>query len=39
VDNSEQLKGENIIQDQKIEGESSKKEQPAGIQRGGKIQK
>ena len=35
---SEQL-GENIIHDQKMEGGSSKKEQPAGIRRGGKIQK
>jgi len=39
MDNSEQLEGENIIQDRKIEGGSSKKEQPAGIKRGGKIQK
>jgi hypothetical protein len=37
--NSEQLKGENIIHDQKIEGGSSQKEQPAGIKRGRKIQK
>ena len=36
--NSEQL-GENIIHDQKMEGGSSKKEQSAGIKRGGKIQK
>ena len=39
MDNSEQLEGENIIHDQKMEGGSSKKEQPAGIKRGGKIQK
>jgi len=39
MDNSEQLEGENIIHDQEMEGESSKKEQPAGIKRGGKIQK
>ena len=37
--NSEQLEGENIIHDQKMEGWSSRKEQPAGIKRGGKIQK
>jgi hypothetical protein len=37
--NSEQLEGENIIHDQKMEGGSSKKEQSAGIKRGGKIQK
>ena len=37
--NSEQLEGENIIYDQKMEGGSSKKEQSAGIKRGGKIQK
>jgi hypothetical protein len=36
---SEQLEGENIIHDQKMEGGSSKKEQPAGIKGGGKIQK
>jgi hypothetical protein len=36
---SEQLEGENIIHEQKMEGRSSKKEQPAGIKRGGKIQK
>jgi hypothetical protein len=36
--NSEQL-GENIIHDQKMEGGPSKKEQSAGIKRGGKIQK
>jgi hypothetical protein len=29
--NSEQLEGENIIHDQKMEGGSSKKEQSAGI--------
>jgi len=39
MDNSEELEGENIIHDQKMEGGSSKKEQPAGIKRGGKIQK
>jgi hypothetical protein len=39
MDNSEQLEGENIIQDQNMEGGSSKKEQPAGIKRVGKIQK
>jgi len=39
MDSSEQLEGENIIHDEKIEGGSSKKEQPAGIKRGGKIQK
>jgi len=39
MDNSEQLEAENIIHDQKMEGRSSKKEQPAGITRGGKIQK
>ena len=37
--NSEQLEGENIIYDQKMEGGSSKKEQITGIKRGGKIQK
>jgi hypothetical protein len=37
--NSEQLEGENIILDQIMEGGSSKKEQSAGIKRGGKIQK
>ena len=37
--NSEQLEEENIIRDQKMEGGSSKNEQPAGIKRGGKIQK
>ena len=37
--NSEQLEGENVIHDQKMDGGSSKKEQPAGIKRGGKIQK
>ena len=35
----EQLEGENVIHDQKMEGGSSKKDQPAGIKRGGKIQK
>ena len=39
MDNSEQLEGENIICDQKMEGGSSKKEQPVGIKRGAKIQK
>jgi hypothetical protein len=37
--NSEQLEGENIIHDQKMEGALSQKEQPVGIKRGGKIQK
>ena len=36
--NSEQLEGENIIHDQKMEGASSKLEQPAGVKKGGKIQ-
>ena len=39
IGNSEQLEGENIIHDQKMEGWSSQKEQTAGIKRGGKIQK
>jgi len=39
MDNSEQLEGENVIQDQKMEGGPSKKEQPAGIKIGGKRQK
>ena len=39
IGNSEQLEGENIIHDQKMEGRSSQKEQPTGIKRGGKIQK
>jgi len=39
IGNSEQLEGENIIHDQKMEGGSNKKEQSAGIKRGGKIQK
>jgi len=39
MDNFEQVEGENIIRDQKMEGGLSKKEQPAGIKRGGKIQK
>jgi len=40
MDNSEQLEGENISHDQKMEGGSSKKEQqPAGIKRGGKMRK
>ena len=34
-----QLEGENIIHDQKKEGGSSQKEQPAGIKTGGKMQK
>ena len=37
--NSEQMEGENVIHEQKMEGESSKKEQSAGIKRGEKIQK
>jgi hypothetical protein len=32
-------KEKNVIHDQKMEGGSSKKEQPAGVKRGGKIQK
>jgi len=36
--NSEQLGGESIIHDQKMDGMSSKKEQQAGVKRGGKIQ-
>ena len=39
IGNSVQLEGENIIHDQETEGGSSRKEQPAGIKRGGKIQK
>jgi len=39
MDNSEHLEGENILHDQKMEGGPSKKEQPAGIKRGGQIQK
>jgi len=39
IGNSEQLEGENIIHDQKMEGWSSQKEQTVGIKRGGKIQK
>ena len=39
IGNSEQLEGENIIHDQKMEGGPSKKEQSAGTKRGGKIQK
>jgi len=35
MNNSEQLEGENIILDQKMDGGSSKKEQPAGMKRGG----
>jgi hypothetical protein len=37
--NSEELEGENIHHNQKMEGGSSKKEQSAEIKRGGKIQK
>ena len=33
------MKGENITHDQKMEEVSSKREQPTGIKRGGKIQK
>jgi len=33
MDNSEQMEGENIIHDEKMEGGSSKKEQPAGIKK------
>ena len=39
VGNSEQMEGENIIRDQKMEGGSSQKEQPARIKRGGEMQK
>jgi len=39
MDNSEQIEGENIIHDQKMEGGLNKTEQSAGIKRGGKIQK
>jgi hypothetical protein len=39
MDDSEQLEGENKIHDQKMEEGSNKKEQLAGIKRGGKIQK
>jgi len=39
MDNCEQLEGENIIHDQKMEGGSSKTQQPAGIKSGGKIKK
>ena len=39
IGNSEQLKGENIIHDQKMEGGSSQKEQPAGIKGGRKYKK
>jgi hypothetical protein len=35
--NSEQLEGQNIIHDQKMEGGSSNKEQSAGIKRGEKY--
>jgi len=37
MDSSEQLEGESIIRDQKMEGGLSKKEQPAGIKRGGIV--
>jgi len=37
--NSEQLEGENIIHDQKMERGSSKKKQPARNKKGGKIEK
>jgi len=33
MSNSEQLEGENIVHDQKMDGGSSKKEQPAGVKR------
>ena len=33
ISKSEQLEGENIIHDQKMEGGSSQKEKPAGIKR------
>jgi hypothetical protein len=36
--NSEQLEGDNIIHDQKMEEGSNKKEQPGGNKRGEKIQ-
>jgi len=36
IGNSEQLEGENIIHDHRMEGGSSQKEQPAGIKRGEK---
>jgi hypothetical protein len=39
IGNSEQLEGENKIHDQKMEEKKKKKEQTAGIKRGGKIQK
>jgi len=39
IGNSEQLGGENIIHDHKMEGGSSQIEQPTGIKRGGKMQK
>ena len=39
IDNSEQLEGENIIRDYKMEGGSRQKEQPLGVKRGGKMQK
>jgi len=37
--NSKQPEGENINHDHKMEGGSNKKQQSAGIKRGGKIQK
>jgi hypothetical protein len=37
MDNSEQLEGENILHDQKMDGGSSRKEQPAGIKDEGKY--
>ena len=36
---TEQLEGENKLHDQKLEGWSSRKEQPAGIERTEEIQK
>ena len=36
---TEQLEGENKLHDQKMEGWSSRKEQPAGIERTEEIQK
>ena len=37
--NSEQLEGENIMHDQKMEGGSSQNQQPAGLKKGDIIQK
>jgi hypothetical protein len=37
--NSEQLEGENMSHDQKMEGGSSKEGQPTRVKRGGKRQK